>query len=71
MPLASAASGSSASNNIPGSHSYRLIYFNGRGRAELARLCFIAADVSFEDIRYKATDNWTDDKHRTLSIIFI
>nr|AYN44507.1 glutathione S-transferase S13 [Brachionus rotundiformis] len=28
---------------------YKLTYFNGRGRAELARLIFAAAGVSFED----------------------
>ena len=31
--------------------SYKLTYFNGRGRAELARLIFSAAGVSFEDER--------------------
>lgn len=31
--------------------SYKLTYFNGRGRAELARLIFAAAGVPFEDER--------------------
>ncbi|XP_064622041.1 S-crystallin SL11-like [Lineus longissimus] len=30
---------------------YHLHYFNGRGRAEVARLLFVAAGVEFEDVR--------------------
>ena len=29
----------------------KLTYFNGRGRAELARLIFAAAEVQYEDVR--------------------
>ena len=32
--------------------SYRLHYFNGRGRAEVSRLIFAAVGQKFEDIRY-------------------
>ncbi|XP_074649216.1 hematopoietic prostaglandin D synthase-like [Tubulanus polymorphus] len=32
---------------------YRLLYFNARGRAELARLIFAAADVDYEDFRFE------------------
>eukprot|EP00695_Tsukubamonas_globosa_P002233 TRINITY_DN3340_c0_g1_i1.p2 TRINITY_DN3340_c0_g1~~TRINITY_DN3340_c0_g1_i1.p2 ORF type:complete len:229 (-),score=128.73 TRINITY_DN3340_c0_g1_i1:157-771(-) len=31
--------------------SYKLVYFNGKGRAELARLVFAAAGVQYEDQR--------------------
>ncbi|KAI8521903.1 hypothetical protein Bbelb_016570 [Branchiostoma belcheri] len=30
---------------------YKLTYFNARGRAEPARLLFVAADVEYEDVR--------------------
>ena len=32
-------------------NSYKLFYFNGRGRAEIIRLCFVAKDVKYEDNR--------------------
>lgn len=31
--------------------SYKLVYFNGRGRAELNRLLFVQAGVAYEDVR--------------------
>jgi len=31
--------------------SYKLTYFNGRGRAELSRLIFAQAGVPYEDVR--------------------
>jgi len=31
--------------------NYKLTYFNGRGRAEIIRLIFAAADEKYEDVR--------------------
>ena len=39
--------------------SYKLTYFNGRGRAELSRLIFAAAGVQFTDER---VTNWPTGK---------
>ncbi|XP_059150767.1 S-crystallin SL11-like isoform X1 [Physella acuta] len=36
--------------------SYKLIYFNGRGRAELCRLLFVLAGQDFDDVRIQDTD---------------
>ncbi|XP_005104565.2 glutathione S-transferase 1-like [Aplysia californica] len=33
-------------------HSYKLMYFDGMGRAEFIRLVFAAAEVPFEDVRF-------------------
>jgi glutathione S-transferase len=41
--------------------TYKLYYFNGRGRAELARLIFAAAGEKFEDIRYERNE-WPSHK---------
>jgi glutathione S-transferase len=41
--------------------SYKLYYFNGRGRAEVSRLIFAAVGQKFEDIRYNQAD-WTSHK---------
>jgi glutathione S-transferase len=35
---------------------YRLIYFNGRGRAELSRLIAAAGNLDFEDVRIEFSD---------------
>jgi len=40
---------------------YKLYYFNVRGRGELARLAFAAANIEFEDIRL-TKDEWTIEK---------
>jgi glutathione S-transferase len=44
--------------------TYKLYYFNGRGRAEIARLIFAAAGQKFEDIRYER-DEWPSHKAET------
>ena len=38
------------------SPTYKLTYFNGRGRAEIIRLVLTAADVPFEDYRIDHAD---------------
>lgn len=43
---------------------YKLTYFNGRGRAELARLLFAVAGVQYEDIRIEK-DAWPQLKPTT------
>ena len=40
---------------------YRLVYFDGRGRAEIIRIIFSAAYVQFEDGRIDVKD-WPDLK---------
>jgi len=40
--------------------SYKLTYFNGRGRAEIVRLVFAAAGVPYEDVRIERGD-WPGD----------
>ncbi|CAF0861913.1 unnamed protein product [Adineta steineri] len=41
--------------------SYKLTYFNGRGRAEVSRLIFAVAGEKFEDVRYEM-DQWPAHK---------
>jgi len=43
------------------SHHYKLYYFNGRGRAELARLIFAAGGQAYEDIRW-TQEEWPAHK---------
>lgn len=43
------------------SSNYKLIYFNVRGRAELARLILHCADVPFEDFRFEGIE-WEEIK---------
>ena len=38
--------------------SYRLIYFNLRGRAEVIRWIFAVAGVAYEDIRINSVEEW-------------
>ena len=38
--------------------SYKLYYFNLRGRAELARLIFAYAGVEYEDVRFDRNTEW-------------
>ena len=40
--------------------SYKVVYFDGRGRAELTRLVFGAAGQNFEDVRVKDWPNGKD-----------
>ena len=40
--------------------TYKLVYFDGRGRAELPRMLFAEAGVKYEDFRVK--DNWATEK---------
>jgi len=44
--------------------AYKLTYFNGKGRAELIRLCFAAGNVKFEDERIEF-DVWPKVKPTT------
>ncbi len=41
--------------------TYKLYYFNVRGRGEIARLIFAAAGQQYEDIRYEH-DQWPAHK---------
>ena len=41
--------------------TYKLHYFNGRGRAETSRLLFTAAGQKFEDVRYEPNE-WPSHK---------
>jgi len=41
--------------------NYKLIYFNGRGRAEITRLLFAQAGQKFEDVRYDHSE-WGSHK---------
>jgi glutathione S-transferase len=41
--------------------TYKLYYFNGRGRAEVARLIFAAAGEKYEDIRFEH-EQWPSHK---------
>ncbi|CAF1505009.1 unnamed protein product [Rotaria sp. Silwood1] len=43
--------------------TYRLHYFNGRGRAEVSRLIFAAVGQKFEDIRYEQNE-WPSYKNQ-------
>jgi glutathione S-transferase len=40
---------------------YKLYYFNGRGRAELIRYIFAAADQAYEDVRFER-EQWPNYK---------
>ena len=41
--------------------TYKLYYFNRRGRAEISRLILAAADQKYEDVRYER-DEWSTHK---------
>ena len=40
---------------------YKLYYFNVRGRGEICRLAFTAANIEYEDIRLDSED-WVKEK---------
>ncbi|CAH1248723.1 HPGDS [Branchiostoma lanceolatum] len=47
--------------------SYKLIYFDGRGRGEIARLLFAAGGIKYEDNRIPPTaEAWGEFKPKTL-----
>jgi len=50
--------------------SYKLTYFNGRGRAELSRLIFAAAGVQYEDVRIERAD-WAKMKPSQLTFVLL
>ena len=41
--------------------AYKLYYFNVRGRGEICRLAFAAANIEYEDIRLDGED-WVKEK---------
>ncbi|VBB26289.1 unnamed protein product [Acanthocheilonema viteae] len=49
---------------LPETESFKLTYFNGRGRAEVTRLLFAQANVSYEDIRISKAE-WPALKPKT------
>ena len=49
---------------------YKLYYFNVRGRGELARLAFAAANIEFEDIRL-TREEWAVEKASKLNMYLI
>ena len=50
--------------------SYKLTYFNGRGRGELSRLVFVAAGRKFEDVRIDFSD-WPKLKEGSFIYLFL
>jgi glutathione S-transferase len=46
-------------------HQYKLVYFNGRGKAEPTRLLFAAAGVKYEDFRVDFS-KWPEEKKSKL-----
>lgn len=48
--------------------SYRLHYFDVRGRGEIVRMLFKLAQVEFEDIRVTQGE-WTDVKHGKFVVV--
>jgi len=48
---------------------YKLRYFNARGKAEVIRLIFALADVSYEDERFERSE-WPGDIKKTIDLPF-
>ena len=48
-------------NSVGRNMSYKLMYFNGRGRAELSRMIFAQAGVQYEDVRVEGAQ-WSQLK---------
>ena len=45
--------------------NYNLVYFNGRGRGELTRLIFAAANIPFTDSRIDLATEWPARSNET------
>lgn len=45
--------------------TYKLIYFQGRGRGEITRFIFKQAGIDFEDVRVSFGDDWKELKPKT------
>lgn len=58
IPLSISTNGEFSSAEMSG---YKLYYFDVRGRGELGRLAFAAANIEFEDIRL-TKDEWAKEK---------
>ncbi len=41
---------------------YKCYYGNARGRGEICRLSFAAANIEFEDVRLEAGEEWAKEK---------
>jgi glutathione S-transferase len=50
--------------------SYKLTYFNARGRAEVARLCLAAAGIKYENVRVEQADWPTLKPSKNIYLIF-
>lgn len=55
--------------------SYKLIYLDGKGRAEVIRFIFAQAGVKYEDVRYNWEKEWPKHKQGprvfNLQILFL
>ena len=49
---------------------YKLYYFPGRGRGEICRLSFAAANIEFEDVRLDS-EAWAKEKASRLTTLVV